>query len=101
MTTTGSTSRSRRCHSTDNHGRLRLSSEKIQSYIPHPEAILRGMAAQYHDIDLDFQREPVTASDYNVHLIYGSVNVKEDLKAALDKERVMFSLSETPLYGQP
>jgi hypothetical protein len=27
--------------------------------------------------------------------------VKEDLKAALDKERVMFSLSETPLYGQP
>jgi len=43
----------------------------------------------------------VSASDYSVRLIRGSVNVKEDMEEHLDDERVCFSLSETPLYGQP
>jgi hypothetical protein len=46
------------------------------------------MAAQYHDIDLDFQRELVAASDYNFRPIHGKVNVDEgeDLEMALRDE---------------
>jgi hypothetical protein len=53
------------------------------------------------DLNLNFYRKLVEVSDYNVRLIYGSVNVREDLELSTDDDRVYFSLSETPLYGQP
>jgi hypothetical protein len=59
------------------------------------------------DLNLKFHKKLVSASDYNVRLIYGRVNVKEDPESYIDgdndddDDRVYFSLSEIPLYGQP
>jgi len=57
--------------------------------------------AEVVELNLDFHRKLASASDYSVRLMCGSVNVKEDLEEHLDDERVYFSLSETPSYGQP
>jgi hypothetical protein len=65
--------------------------------------------AEVMDLNRDFHKKLVSASDYNVRLIYGRVNVKEDPEMSIedddddddDDDRVYFSLSETPLYGQP
>lgn len=56
--------------------------------------------AEVVELNLDFQRKLVSASDYSIRLMCENVNVKEDVEEHLDDERVYFSLSETPLYGQ-
>jgi hypothetical protein len=52
------------------------------------------------DLKHALHRRLVEASDYDVCIIYGSINVKEDLELSTDDDRVYFSLSESPLYGQ-
>lgn len=56
--------------------------------------------AEVVDLNLEFQRKLVSASDYSVNLIYGAVNVNEDLENYSDNDRAYFSLSKTQSYGQ-
>lgn len=54
------------------------------------------------DLNLAFRNKLLSIADHSVRLICGKVNVQEDIKAASnDQGRIMFSLSETPLYSQP
>jgi hypothetical protein len=43
------------------------------------------------DLNLKFHKKLVSASDYNVRLIYGRVNVKEDPEMYIDDDERVFS----------
>jgi hypothetical protein len=58
--------------------------------------------AEVVELNAQFQKKLLSLSDDTVRLVCGEINVKEAIAAAiLDEHTILFSLSETQLYGQP